>query len=210
MITMERRKGLYEQAKPHFYRPAVPDGFPAFKDLFARPAPLEFEIGCGRGKFILERAALHPERNFLAIDCAGKWLAKGQGKAKDRQLPNLLFLATEAWQFVEEYMPPQSVAICHIYFPDPWPKRKHEDRRLLQAAFFELLFSRLESNGKIELATDEANYFTQIRREAACLEGRAEIRESRNQRLFGAIKTNFEVKYEAEGRALYYLEIGRK
>jgi tRNA (guanine-N7-)-methyltransferase len=179
-------------------------------DLFPTQRPFEMEIGSGKGRFLLERAAKHPERNFLGIDYAWRFLKEGHERVQKRGLANLLFYKAEAGEVVQRLIPDASVDIFHIYFPDPWPKRQHRKRRLLTADFFKLLHRRLKPGGMLELATDNFEYLIAFK--AALIEAGdtlwSGVRESRNQRLLDpGIRSHFEAKYIRAGRELYYIEL---
>lgn len=191
------------------YMRGLPENFPPLAMLFSDPSrPLEVEIGCGKGKFIVSRAAANPERNFLALDYARKWMNVGAARGEKRQLGNLRFVHTNAVILARDYLPDASVSVFHIYFPDPWPKRRHQKRRLLTASFLALLHRKLGPGGLIEAAMDRPDYFEQLLEEAAASGvSWAATRRSTNERLFSPeFKTSYELKYEAEGRPLYYAE----
>lgn len=181
-------------------------------DLFPNRHPFELEIGSGKGRFLLERAAKHPERNFLGIDYAWRFLREGNQRAEKRALKNLFFYKAEASDVVQLLVPDDSVDIFHVYFPDPWPKRQQRKRRLLTPEFFRLLHRRLVPGGRLELATDNFEYLVFFKK-ALVEAGDAlwrDARESRNQRLLDPeILTHFEAKYRREGRLLYYMELTR-
>jgi tRNA (guanine-N7-)-methyltransferase len=179
-------------------------------DLFPNGRPFELEIGSGKGRFLLERAAKHPERNFLGIDYAWRFLREGHQRIAQRGIENLHFYKAEASEVVGRLIPDTSVAIFHIYFPDPWPKRQQRKRRLLTPDFFKLLHCRLEPGGRLELATDNFEYLIAFKKalvEAGDTLWR-EVRESQNERLLDPeILTHFEAKYRRQGRTLYYIEL---
>lgn len=179
-------------------------------DLFGHRSPLEVEIGSGRGRFLLHRAAKHPDRNFLGIDYRWRFLREGVERAERRSLTNLLFFKAEAEEVVPHLVPEESIEVFHIYFPDPWHKRKHRKRRLLTPAFFKLLHRRLKPGGMLELATDNFDYFIAFR--TAIVEAGDTLwtaaTEHRNQRILDpGVQTHFEAKYARAGRDLYYLEL---
>jgi tRNA (guanine-N7-)-methyltransferase len=181
-------------------------------DLFPNAQPFEMEIGSGKGRFLLERAAKHPGRNFLGVDYAWRFLREGYERAGQRKLSNLRFYKAEASDVVRMWIPDGSVDIFHIYFPDPWPKRQQRKRRLLTPDFFKLLHQRLRPGGKLELATDNFDYLIAFK--AALVEAGdtlwSEVRESRNERLLDPeILTHFEAKYRRQGRLLYYIELSK-
>lgn len=170
---------------------------------------LEVEIGCGKGKFLFARGIAHPEIDFIGIDRAGRSMRHGREKLEKQRLSNLKFIKARADFFVQEELKSESVSVFHIYFPDPWPKKRHHKRRLLQDAFFKLLHSRLAPGGRIEIATDFENYFAQIQFEVKVTRNLwSDVRLSVNERLFcPEFKTNYELKYEKAGKPLYYLEL---
>lgn len=179
-------------------------------DLFPERAPLEIEIGSGRGRFLLHRAAAHPGRNFLGIDYRWRFLREGVVRAERRGLANLLFFKAEAGELVPHLVPEESIEVFHIYFPDPWHKRKHHKRRLLTPAFFKLMHRRLKPGGLLELATDNFEYFIAFRK--ALVEAGDTLwtaaTERRNERIMDpGVQTHFEAKYARAGRDLYYLEL---
>jgi tRNA (guanine-N7-)-methyltransferase len=179
-------------------------------DLFPRESPLEIEIGSGRGRFLLHRAAAHPERNFLGVDYRWRFLREGVERAHRRGLANLLFFKAEAEEVVRHLVPDASVDVFHIYFPDPWHKRKHHKRRLLTPDFFRLLHQRLKHGGRLELATDNFDYLVAFKT-ALVVAGDtlwARTGEKRNERILDpGVQTHFEAKYARAGRDIYYLEL---
>ncbi|MDO8493804.1 MAG: hypothetical protein Q7S68_00505, partial [Deltaproteobacteria bacterium] len=102
----------------------------------------------------------------------------------------------------------ENVSRFHIYFPDPWPKRRHNPRRLLNEAFFAVLYRALQNSGSIELATDYADYYAAIQKTLrnAAIPWR-EVKESHSRLFEPDLKTNYELKYEKEGRELFYLSL---
>ncbi len=127
--------------------------------LFQRQAPIEIELGAGKGDFIIERAALMPERNFLAIELSGsvaRLLAVRAGQSESR---NLRVLRADARTVVNLLLPDASVAAYHIYFPDPWPKERHAKHRLFTTHFAGSLKRTLcAGGGRVFVATDVGDY----------------------------------------------------
>ena len=140
-----------------------PGNFPAFSEIFGNDHPVEIEIGCGKGKFLIARAVEHPEINFLGIDVSWKWMKRGVERSNKRGLGNVKFIKKDARELVAAGIPNGSVSVFHVYFPDPWPKRRHRKRRMITGAFLSLLAGRLTDNGILELATDHEDYFAQMR-----------------------------------------------
>lgn len=189
-----------------------PRGFPPLQQIFGNGNPVEIEIGCGKAKFLIARAIERPEINFLGVDIVWKWMKYGVERSAKRQLANIRFIKTDARELIRYGIEDDSVSAFHIYFPDPWPKRRHRKRRLVTGDFVRLLHSRLVPAGLVELATDHHDYFVQMQ-SAATQSGvdwrRVNVRT--NQRPFNAgFKTNYEIKYESDGRTLNYLELEKR
>lgn len=182
---------------------------PPFCEIFGNTNPVEVEIGCGKAKFLIARAVEYPQINFLGIDFVWKWMKFAVERTEKRALANIKFLRGEAGEIVEHALAPESVSIFHIYFPDPWPKRRHRKRRLVTAEFFRVLHARLGAVGLIEMATDDDDYYHQMQKAAVqCGIPWRKVRSDTRDRLFPAsVKTNYEIKYEAAGRTLHYLEL---
>ena len=132
------------------------------RGLFARPQPLEVELGAGDGSFFVQWAALNPDVNFLGVERLLGRLKKIGKKSKRAGLENARGLRLEAGYFTEYLLPPSSIAAFHIYFPDPWPKRKHRANRLINARFTEVLRAALQDGGIVHLRTDDQDYFSQM------------------------------------------------
>jgi tRNA (guanine-N7-)-methyltransferase len=180
-----------------------------FSELFGNLNPVELEIGCGKGKFLVARSIANPGTNFLGIDRVSKFMNIGKTRAEKRTLPNIRFLRAEAKAFLTEAIAPESVSIFHIYFSDPWPKRRHQTRRVFTDEFLRLLHARLIPGGLVEIATDDKNYFDAMKKTiAATAQLWENVRETVNERILDAMnKTSYEIKWAAEGRSLYYAEL---
>lgn len=163
---------------------------------FLRPQPLHVELGAGDGSFIVKFAAQHPELNLLGVERLLGRLRKIDRKGQRAGLGNLRGLRIEASYFLEYLLPKKSVAALHVYFPDPWPKRKHHKNRLINEHFPELAKAVLVAGGEVFLRTDDADYFGQMTRvfEAAKFFVRMETPES----LMNVI-TDFERNFTARG-----------
>ena len=131
--------------------------------LFDPARPLEIEIGCGKGRFLSARAAKHPETQYLGIERLKDRVRKLDRKACRLRLDNLRILRLEAFYTFYYLLPPHRLRTVYVFFPDPWPKRKHHDRRLFSPLFLDLLWARLEIGGAVQVATDHAAYFAEIR-----------------------------------------------
>ncbi len=168
------------------------------QQLFAGAAPLEVELGSGKGDFILERAAQFPQRNFLAIELAGsvfQWLAIRVARSG---LDNLRAIRADARSVVNLMLPAASVRAFHIYFPDPWPKSRHSKHRLLSPSLISGLARCLEPTGCVYLATDVDWYFEYA--SAVLVGGGFRLGE---EAVAGAGRTNFGRRFAAEGKAIH-------
>ena len=130
--------------------------------MFTTVQPLEVELGSGDGSFIVNYAKLHPEHNFLGVERLLGRLRKVDRKARRAGLTNLSGLRIESAYFLEYLLPRASVTALHIYFPDPWPKRKHRKNRLVNERFTQLAHEVLVPGGVVYLRTDDRDYFEQM------------------------------------------------
>jgi len=130
--------------------------------LFQSVQPLEIELGSGDGSFIVDYAYRHPERNFLAIERLLGRLNKMERKIRRADLSNVRGVRIESGYFLQYLLPRGVAAALHIYFPDPWPKRRHRHHRLVNEKFPSLAHAALQSQGRVFLRTDDADYFGQM------------------------------------------------
>jgi tRNA (guanine-N7-)-methyltransferase len=130
--------------------------------LFGRSAPLTVEIGFGNGDNLIELAAAHPERDFLGIEVHRSGVGRVLLALESRQLHNVRLICHDAVEVLGQQIPPGSVDEILILFPDPWPKKRHHKRRLIQAPFATLAASRLVPGGVLRLATDWQPYAQQM------------------------------------------------
>ena len=176
--------------------------------LFARAQPLEIEIGSGDGSFLAAYAALHPERNFFGIERLLGRMRKLDRKGQRAGLANLRLLSIEAGYFLQYLAPAGGVAALHIYFPDPWPKRKHRRHRLINEEFPALARRLLAPGGVVYLRTDDADYFSQMQRVFVAAAKEFEPVETPEE--LRAVVTDFERTFTARGietrRAAYRRE----
>jgi tRNA (guanine-N7-)-methyltransferase len=175
--------------------------------LFAREQPLEVELGSGDGTFLVEYARRHPERNFVGVERLLGRIKKLESKGKRATVSNLRGVRIESSYFIEFLLPARSVSALHIYFPDPWPKRKHRRHRLINRRFPELAQKVLSANGIVYLRTDDRDYFAQMlevfgaSEEFCAVETPVELAE---------LLTDFEREFQARGistlRAAYQIK----
>jgi len=182
---------------------------PPLSAIFGNTNPVEVEIGCGKAKFLIARAAEFPQINFLGIDLIWKWMKFAVERSEKRGLENIKFLRADAREAVTHGIARGSVSIFHIYFPDPWPKRRHRKRRIVTGEFLRVLHERLSDAGLVEMATDHDDYYSHMRK--ALVQSGVDWRSVRSvtgERLFAApVQTNYEIKYADAGRPLHYIEL---
>jgi len=147
------------------YRPA--DWLTQFNwvEMFGNDRPVEVEIGCGKGGFLIWSARTFSDRNFLGVERQLDRLRRVDKKTQRAGLTNVRLLRIEAGYLVARLVRPESVAAYHVLFPDPWPKRRHHGRRLFSAAFVEEVSRTLAPAGYVNVATDHDEYEEWIRRE---------------------------------------------
>lgn len=131
-------------------------------EIFGRVAPCTLEIGFGNGEHLAARAAAAPERNFLGVEVHRPGVGHLLLAAQAAGLTNLKVICHDATEVLHEQIPAASLDEIEILFPDPWPKRRHHKRRIIQPAFVELLASRLITGGHLRLATDWESYAQQM------------------------------------------------
>src|SRR6059058_5315035 len=130
--------------------------------VFGRSAPLHVELGCGDGSFLCEMAQQFPKRNFLGIERLTKRVQKVRSKAE--KIENVRVLRADTLFAVRYLLPKDSVETFYLLFPDPWPKRRHQFRRIFTRDFLEATAVALERHGILRVATDQLDYFHQIER----------------------------------------------
>ena len=131
-------------------------------EIFQKPQPLEIEPGCGDASFLVEYARRNPGINFIGVERLLGRISKLDKKGRRAGLANLRGVRIESAYFLRWLLPPNSASALHIYFPDPWPKKKHRRHRLINEHFPALARAALAPGGKVYLRTDDADYFSQM------------------------------------------------
>jgi tRNA (guanine-N7-)-methyltransferase len=172
--------------------------------VFGNRRPVEVEIGSGKGTFLLARAAARPEVNLLGIEYARSYCTYAADRVRRAGLANVRLLCAEVAHVFRVCLAPRTVWRVHIYFPDPWPKRRHHGRRLIQPAFIADLRRALRPGGELLIVTDHLPYFRWIAGVLDAARGLATIRFPQMADASGElVGTNFERKYIAQGRPFY-------
>ena len=168
--------------------------------LFGNDHPIELDLGAGDGGFALGYAKLHQDINLLAVERLLGRVRKIEKRAIRAGQDNLRVLRLEFGYTVKYLLPPDSVSVAHIMFPDPWPKRRHWPRRLIQPPFIRDLAVALKPGGELRFTTDHAHYFETGQaaiREAGVLQPAPEWNWADDP------KTDFQKTFDAEGRATH-------
>lgn len=143
--------GLEYRGRPH-----------DFAAVFGRKAPLILELGFGNGEQLLHAAAHEPEHDFIGIEVHRPGVGRLMNTLAEAELENVRIFQHDGVQVLEDDVAPASLQQVRVYFPDPWHKKKHHHRRLIQPGFVELLASRVVRGGHVHLATDIAEYAYQM------------------------------------------------
>ena len=173
-------------------------------EVFGGSGPVEIEIGIGKGRFLLAAAEARPDVLHLGIEWANKYLRFAEARALKRGLQNVRFARVDARELVHRAIPSASVSSYYVFYPDPWPKKRHHKRRFIQSETADHLARTLLPGGQLHVSTDHEEYWQSI---VGVLDGH---RAFERLATFGADDfpvpvekplTNFEVKY---------LDLGRK
>ncbi len=181
---------------------------------FGRTAATVLEIGCGMGETTLQMAQSRPDINFLGVEVFTAGVGALLKGIEERQLTNVRVVHQDAVDVVRDMIPPDALAGIHVYFPDPWPKKRHHKRRLLQQPFVGLLASRLGPSGYLHFATDWQDYTQHALQvfDAEPLLVNMHARESPTTEnpLFTRPVTKFHARGERLGHATYDLVFVRR
>ncbi len=165
--------------------------------------PLEVDLGCGDGSFLMEMAREHPERDFLGVERLLGRVRKVCRKITRRHLDNARVLRLDSRYVVEWLLPETSVSRLHLLCPDPWPKLRHHRRRVMQVEFFDAVRRALVPGGEFLFMTDHEEYFRWAAEKVAAY-GAFERLEWTEDSFFYP-KTDFQVQWEAEGKSMFRL-----
>jgi len=138
-----------------------------FDTIFPPDAPLEVDVGAGKGRFLLARARANPDVCYVAIERMLGRVRKIDGKLVREGLTNVRIIRLEACYALQYLFPRKRLRTVYIHFPDPWPKRRHHKRRLFSPEFLDVLHDRLMPGGTVQVATDHLDYFAEIRKTLA-------------------------------------------
>lgn len=186
----------------------VPQTYFAPLDLvavFGRKAPLQVDLGCGNGDLLCALARTHPQKNFLGTEKLAGRVAKTCRKSAD--LDNVRVINVESTYAVRFLLPEASVETFYLLFPDPWPKRRHHRRRIVQSEFLTSIKHALEPGGIIYLATDDLDYFQQMERIASSTDKLECILHTSFEADDSLPETKFGRRFRDSGAPIYRLSL---
>jgi len=172
-------------------------------ELFGRSAPLHVDLGCGDGSFLCAMAQQFPKRNFLGIERLTKRVEKVRHKAD--KIENVRVLRADTLFAVRYLLPESSVETFYLLFPDPWPKRRHQFRRIFTLDFLDAIAVALERHGVLRVMTDQLDYFHQIERLSRAHLQFQTVPQSPEDFVFPV--TKFERKFRDRGVPIYRLTL---
>jgi len=165
--------------------------------------PFHIEIGSGKGTFLVQQAALTPNINYLGIEWAGEFFRYAADRIRRNQLDHVKILRADAVEFIRFLVPDQICDVLHIYFPDPWPKKRHHKRRSINAENLKQFHRILKPQGEIRIVTDHDDYWQWIQQhitQVSDLFTTADFNRPESASEGEVVGTNFERKYKREGR----------
>lgn len=175
-----------------------------WREVFGRTGRIEVEIGIGKGRFLLASATLRPDVLHLGVEWSNEYLRLAERRAERGNLENVRFVRVDANELVRRAIPDASVSAYYVFYPDPWPKKRHHKRRFLQPANVDAMAKTLAPGGWLHVATDHDDYWSVI---GPLLDAHHAFARQPD---FGGPEfplptdgplTNFEAKYEVEGRS---------
>ena len=162
--------------------------------------PLEIEVGCGKGQFLTRRAVENPDCDFLGIERMLERVRLFDGKCRRRGINNAKVLRLEALYTFHYLLPAHHARKVYVFFPDPWPKKKHHSHRLFGPLFLNALWKRLEIGGRLEFATDHREYFETVKE---CFAGDSRFEEVAPMDRPKEVWTEFETMFRGQGLPIY-------
>lgn len=178
--------------------------------MFGNEHPVELEIGMGKGTFLNDQAQARPEVNFFGIEWANWFWRYASDRMRRHNRTNARTVRAEALFILREHVADGSLSVLHVYFPDPWPKSRHNKRRLVQAPFLEQAHRVLKTGGRLQIVTDHKGYWDEnIEPLVRSAKGFKVVDYNRPGSAADGefVGTNFERKYRREGRPFYAIAV---
>lgn len=178
----------------------------AWSEVFGNDHPIHIEIGMGKGRFMMDMAALHPEINYIGIEKYSTVLLRAIQKMEQNELPNLVFIRMDAEDICEVFAP-EEVSKIYLNFSDPWPKDRHAKRRLPSKEFLARYHQFLKKDGRLEFKTDNTDLFNFALEELepAGWKLEAMTRDLHHDPVLmeGNVMTEYEEKFSSMGNPIY-------
>lgn len=173
--------------------------------LFGNEKPLEIEIGTGKGTFLVEEASRRKEVNFLGIERAPRYWRHASDRLRRRGCWNTRVVLVDARYFLTEFVPDATIGAIHAHFPDPWPKKRHHKRRLIQPSFVREVERALVSGGRLQVVTDHGDYHAYMEEviRASALIPTEYVPPTSVDEEGLLVGSNFERKYHRLGKCFY-------
>ena len=171
-----------------------------FAQVYGREAPVILEIGFGNGEALAAAAASHPEIDYLGIEVHRPGAGSLLRRLAEREITNVRVMLADAKEVLATQVPESSLLGVHLYFPDPWPKKRHHKRRLVQPDFAALVTRKLSPGGYFHLATDWQDYAEQMVSVLSTTPGLADAGTS--ERFSGLVGSRLSTRFEHRGRRL--------
>jgi tRNA (guanine-N7-)-methyltransferase len=189
-----------EQLQPYLFTPPDPPAPLSWREVFGNEHPVEIEVGFGKGLFLLTAGQQHPDVNYFGIEIERKYQLFTANRVAKRHLDNVRLACADARQLLRDVVPAGSVRTVHVYFPDPWWKKRHHKRRLFTAEFAAACARVLAAGARLEVMTDVEEYFGVVQE---LLAQQPRFRPLPAADREGEYRTNFERKYRQQGKPVH-------
>jgi tRNA (guanine-N7-)-methyltransferase len=176
-----------------------------WSEIFGNANPVDLEIGIGNGSFLVPFAKDHPERNMVGLEIAGEYVRKADKKLIRQNIPNAKLMIGDAKLLVWKLFADEQVENIYINYPDPWFKKRHKKRRLINPFFLRMLAAKMKSD--LTVATDDAEYrdfVVACIREVGCFENL--LADDFVQTLENYYSTKYEKKWKSQGKDVFYMK----
>jgi tRNA (guanine-N7-)-methyltransferase len=189
-----------EELQPYLLAPPETPALLAWPSVFGNDHSVEIEVGFGKGMFLLTASQERPGVNFLGIEIERKYQYFTANRVAKRALPNVRLVCGDAREFFRDYVAAGSVAAVHVYFPDPWWKKRHHKRRVFTDDFAAACARVLRLSGRLEVMSDVAEYYALI---TGLIAQQGQLQMVPSLATGDTFRTNFERKYRQAGKPIY-------
>ena len=181
------------------------------RGLFGNDHPVEMEIGAGKGAFLTEEAENRPAVNFIGLERSKRYWRLASDRARRHGCSNTRLVLVDAAYFLNEFVPDDFLDAIYVHFPDPWPKKRHQKRRLIQPEFLQSVERVLTPGGRFQVVTDHKGYFDQLEDVVSASSLlQSEYRPPATAGAGELVGSNFEKKYRLEGKVSHAIAAVRR